>query len=366
MLSLLSQPIHILWPVWALLYSRAFNKASWRTILTLFSPAIVILGSIGLLNFIYYNSSQAFLSRYAAKITDITSLGDKLLAAGHYHFQLFFPYLKAFNYSLGDNTVLYGFFLFLIFAALVYKLFSKNRHACLWLGLGYLSLFMMLSDTNQLYDTYLLLPACSLFILASMILPDKIDRRVLFVFSSLVLIWGLLSYQDSKLWLNPVSLTEASFENRPNCRSAISYLKMSYESFLPGPVKAKKYIEENECFQRIRFTAYTAASFQVISSSIMFHENDFELAKRLEFLQKMGEKNPFIKLTYAALLIREKRFVEADTVITEIIQENPKIAENQFHAITANVVDPYCKKKKWHECRAITSKVSKKPKLPYI
>lgn len=365
--SCLSQPITILWPLWTSIFLiRKKNTNNFHFSKYLF-PLIIAFVFLSVTNFFYYQNSSVFHHHYASKTTQIFNISDKILAFGHYHFQIFFPFKLAFNYELGDFSVLIGLLFFVVSSLFIYKK-KVSPDVLSWLIPGYLSLLVILNTPQHLFDSYLLFPTFSVFMLSNHFLPSRINKFKMSLIIFLVLIFGLISHFESKKWLSPLTLTESSFQNRPNCKNAINFLKMTYESHLQVSDELRTYLKNYDCLSSLGATQYRATSNTAMISNILFHEDLIPFEERIQKLKMLSENNLIPHLTLAALYLKKSNPDKADLVILEIIKKmkNHSISGKEFHPITAYYVHPYCQKKSWEECLKITNKLSKKPNNFYL
>jgi hypothetical protein len=365
--SCLSQPITILWPLWTFFYLKNKKNTNTFHLLQYLFPLTIVFILLSLTNFFYYHYSGTFLHHYAPKTSEIFNIADKILAFGHYHFQIFFPFKLAFNYELGDYSVLIGLLFFIASFLFIYK---KNvpLDVLIWLMPGYLSLLVILNTPHHLFDSYLLLLSFSFFMLLNFFLPSSFDKVRMSLFIFIIFIFGLVSHFESKKWLNPVILTESSFQNRPTCKNALNFLKMTYESHLKVSDELRQYLKNHNCFNSLGATQYKVTSNTGMISNILFHEDLIPVEERIQKLKILSENNLIAHLTLAALYLKNFKSEEADQVIFDVIKKMEKnsISGKEFHPITAYYVHPYCQKKRWHQCLEITKKLSKKPNNIYL
>lgn len=359
LLSVLSQPITLLWSVWALIYlGKNFPRYA---ILKFLVPSFAVTAVIGTINYIYYQYSEVFKHHFESKTSEALNIADKLLALGHYTFQLFFPFQLSFKYELGDYQVLIGLIPLAVILFLCYKFKSFRTLSLEWLSLGFLTLIVILNTPNVLSDSYLLVPAFTLLVVCSFYVKAHI------VFAPLLLVLSIYSFFESKNWLDSIQLTKVSFERRPNCRNALNYARMNYESFKKGPPEANEYILRYECLKNQGGTDYSNATNVNFLGYMFYHEDQIPLEVRIKNLEQFSRTSLIAELTLAGLYIKINDDERAKKTITEIVEKakNIEISGKEFHTITAYVVQPYCEKENWQECLAITSKLSKKAKTLY-
>lgn len=340
-LSVLSQPITLLWPIWALIYASVYKINRFKDYFIWLIPAFLVLICVGTINTLYYESSPIFVSIYGSKTDEIFSFGDKILSFGHYLFQLTYHYLLAFTYTLAHWSSLAGLgILGLILILLIY--FKINRKfAFVWMMFGLLPLLIVMTKSKTLYDTYLLLPATGLLII-SLAIKEKLPTfRFKYLFYSLgILTWILLSHNETLGWKDEILLTQRSFQRRPSCLTAFHYLRMSYENASPpNSPEAKQYIYRNTCEdfevsgkQRINLQAY-----------LLFYEEDFPLEERLNKLKNISGFGLLPTMALASAYLKYNKKKEADKTIELMIKEwGNKNYRSEFIPFAHNQLYPYC------------------------
>lgn len=353
-LSVLSQPIHLLWPLFAVLTLR---KSGTRT----FYAALGILFlTLAMLNSYYYRTSETFHYFYPDKTMDFWNIPDKLLATGHYIFQMFFPYLLSFKYDLSHWSVLAGLVLLVLSLFLLWK--SRSHKDLRWPVLAVLPLLIVLTDPFVLSDAYLLLPVTALFIF---ILPslEKVPVKVII---PVALFWTSFSFIETRHWTNRVALARVSFERRPSCLSAVNYVKVAYDLY-ERPTDGLRYMEHNDCVGKMHVTPFFYTTMNILFAHYYFHEAELPLEKRIERLEALKEKHPYAHLSLIGLLIKEHREDEAMAEAEKFgnFWRDQQIPPD-YHEITARFVHPFCVDKKIAACAAITSKLVRKETGPNL
>ncbi len=367
LLSVLSQPINILMPVWAAIYLRLYSSADWKRVLKFLIPTMIVFVLIGLINYAYYQFSPEYFLYYSSKTSQVFDVADQILALGHYFFQLIFPYLLAYSYQLGDNSQLVGMGLLIIFSLVLYKLNKKGIKLFLWPVLGGFSLVVVLVTPTHLFDTYLLLPAFSILMVILYFLPSELKLGNVLILGLLVLGWARYSHHQSKNWMNYEQLVKTSFERRPNCINVTNYLRIAYDYGTPPSIEAKDYLKHNGCLKRVVSNDYGEVTQLNLLSHMLFYENFFPMEKRIDRLRQFSKRNLMSHLTLVAFFLKNGRTNDADIEIKSIIKKmkDRKVDQNEFHLITFRLVHPYCLEKKWLECLEITAPFSVRSKTPY-
>lgn len=363
-LAVLSQPIALLWPIWALSYEYFITDKNQQKRYAQLVPAFLILCVVGYVNYLYYETSPLFAQLYGTKTNELLEISDKVLAVGHYIFQMFFPYLLSFIYTLGHWSTLVGLILLGAFSYLLLGLKINRRFAFVWGLYIFLPLSIVITKSRVLYDTYLLIPVMGALILVIAIklkLPDFKFKNHAYIF--LIIFWAAFSYSEASGWKNEIQLTQRSFERRPTCLSAFQYLRMSYENDLPPESpEARKFLYNNEC-EAFEMGGQDLLNLQAY---ILYYEADFPLEERIIKMQNIASKGIFPNMALAALYLKSQRPADATNTINQLISTwGDHKFRDEFIPI-AFKLKPFCEETKNSEClRVLQPFVSKKEGLSY-
>lgn len=355
LLAVLSQPIGLLWPLWAFIHSytqKKLSKSACRFFVMLFSLMILLTA----INYIYYSYSPVFKQFYGTKTDNLLSFPDKLLALGHYSFQLVFPYLLSYRYELGHWSTLLGLVIMVIFCFLLYKFRPGRSFNITWLSFALLPLTIVASKPDTLYDTYLLLPAVGCFMLILQF-ASKANHRLTKVFLAMLLIWGIMTNREALAWKNDVLLTQRSFARRPSCKTAADYLKTSYENGIrPESPEAKLFLHTHECKRNndaVNLHTY-----------LLYYESDLPLTIRFKQLEMLRAFGIFPSIALASLYVKTNLFLEADKVIEQMVTQWGKVRfREEFIPIVKETLFPYCEQKQNAECTKLLSPFIRKKDL---
>lgn len=336
-LAVLSQPIAILLPLWALARRYSANKKFDLALL----PSIFIMGILGIINFLYYRS-PFFLSLFGQKTEEAFSFPDKVLAVGHYGFQLVFPYFLSLYYTLGHWQVLAGLALFA--GILIFLLRVKSRDANLWMLYASLPLSVVLVKATTLYDTYLLLPATGILLL---LLTQIRTLRKKFLIVAAIAFLGVTAYQTVS-WRDEVKLMEASFRNRPDCLTAVHYLRMSYENGLrPSSPEARNMLRSQDCGKIQVSPQYLS----FVEASFLFYEDEFPLERRYQRLRELQRFGVFPHLALIALLIEKQEDPGARAEIDLLLSRwKGHRFKPEYIPLVHGTIAPFCRKNELPEC----------------
>ena len=347
--SVLSQPIGILWPIWALIYLAVYEPNLLKSSTKVFLPLGIILTLLGLVNFLYYTSSTVFLENYAEKTLEAFEFSDKILALGHYSFQLVFPYLLSFNYTLGHYSTLVGLAILALIALLLRFSKAPFKKTFVWIVFSLLPLLVVMTNSRILYDTYLLIPSVG-FLFLLVIFTENIPNVSEIIKNSLLVLlivfWTLTTNRNSSLWKDELNIAKESFENRPSCMTAATYLRINYEHEKKGPISARFFLENFECKDE-----YGGNMLMNLYTYMFFYEIESPLEERIKRLRMLAPLNFFSHATLVSLYIREKMLPEAQLEILQLKQRWKwiKIAP-EYIPIIAKYINPYCRQTNDLDC----------------
>jgi hypothetical protein len=224
LLALLSQPIHLLWPVWAFLRGRFVEKAGSERARRMISTAQIAsapLAAAGLANVLYYSGLYVTHAN-AEKWASETGPAISLLALGRYATNLLFPVRLATIYDPGSILGVAG--LLALPAVLVFfRKIPKARLAVSWLVFALLPLAVVTARMTQIYvsDTYALgagfglLGACVLLWEALEPRGWRVPVAVSLAAAGLI----LLSREQAAFWRSDRALWEHAAKTEPTARA---------------------------------------------------------------------------------------------------------------------------------------------------
>lgn len=334
-LSVFSQPITLLWPVWAFIQ----KPKAWKLLI----PSIAIMIFAVFINYRYYNESEIFRSFYGTKTNELFALPEKILALGHYVFQLFFPYLLSNTYGLGHWASLIGLPLAVLFIFFILKRKVNPRFVLSWGIFFILPLLIVVSQATSIYDTYLLVPGAAFLILLTSTLREKISTAVLV---SLAIVWGSLTFYESIKWRDEFTLTSRSFSRRPDCRTAFQHARSSYEWGKLPDREALSFLRDYDC-SKLSVSSQHRINLE---ASILFYEEG-PPAERITKLRTLSTYGIYPQLALAALFIKNENSEEARQTLSEIQSRWGKMRfRDEFIPFVSEVILPFCRKDSNENC----------------
>ena len=358
-LSILSQPITILWPVWTLHYNRYIKKrvGAYGAIIT----SLIAMVLVGYANYVYYTQSNFFLSHYNSKTNQIFDIPDKILAFGYYIHELLFPYSYSFQATLGDSSTFYGLLLLMLLFILVRILKIETRTLTNWSLFFILPLMVILTKAAVVYNTYLLTPSLAFLMITLKArsqftnIPSKFIKS--FYYGLILFFIGYTNY-EARAWLVNTDVLRRSFERSPSCWTAANLLLFSYQKQeLTNLVAAKQLVMESEC-GKFEFHGIKLARLKVY---MLLYENDLSLNDRLSILTEASKTNPFAKGALIGLLIREKLNDRADKEIDAFLKEG-RIYDEELIFLILPIIKPYCISSLNQECVKFLDHAFPRPK----
>jgi hypothetical protein len=357
--SVLSQPIFILWPVWAATYQLLYRRTEIKASLKVLVPLFLLLMVLGITNYLYYETSNVFLSIYPKKTDEMFDFSDQLLAIGHYFFQIFFPFLLTFSYTLGHWSTLVGLILIGIFTILLLRLKVDRRLIFTWSLFGALPLAMMITKPTTIFDTYLLVPAAAvLFLLIAARLPRNVPGLP-YYYLGLMALFTTAGHLETYRWMDDIRMSGKNFERRPSCWTAFEYLRMNYENDqLPQNTYARPYLLQTDCG---RFMP-GGISMVNMHTYLLYYESDLPDDQRLQFLRERAGLGVIPAMSWPAYLIKLGREEEAVIAVEYMKKRLREMNYPVEYIPLATKLAPFCRIKQDQEClELIEPFIAKRP-----
>ena len=352
LLSVLSQPISLLWPVWALYYSWIYRKADLKKEWKLWIFLLAIITTAATVNTLYYQSSPTFQGIYDSKTAFAFEFSDKILALGHYVFTLTWP-IPAFYYDLGHWSTLAGLIIMGLFLYLCLGLRLDRKFLGSWVLFGLLPLLIVLNTPRLLSDTYLLIPALGLLIIVIALLKKIAWTIPLLIPALLAAGFIIINNIESRSWMDSLSFSQRNFERRPNCLSALALVRAQFSKEIVPTKEQKEFLKEYSCLTPQ--TKYQILEMMVISANLVYYNPQESFQEKIETLTTYSKIHYYADLILIALYIKEGSQVEAHELILKLAQRlhGKPIGTNSYDPIIAKVVLPYCQEKGFVTCENV-------------
>lgn len=361
-LSLLSQPIAILWVFWAIIYSWPVIKHKKSLFISL--SLFFILGFIT--NYIYYTKSQFFAGIFEGKTGDTWRFDLKIFAIGQYFQQIFFPYEQIFQYGLDYKYTIQGYFAFTLITLLYFFLRRPTRFYLQWFLFALIPMGVVLNTPRLIMDYYLLLSGLGFFILAVMIIKDFSLKRIVILTIIPSFAWIMFTNYQSTFWTDEIKFGNRNFYSRPNCVNAKSLASTIFSKGHLPPRDIIQFMEKNNCYDHK--TPYQQIELVVYLSYLAFYDPNITPEDKINSLNRLAEKNFFPRLLLSNLYLTqgnyEKVNLEIDR-IAEILGGNSKL-DNMYDKIAPQALHEYCQRVQHNKCLQFTSQLVNRPELPYF
>ena len=346
LLAILSQPINVLWALWALIYS--WQNKLLKTQLKYLTPALIIMAAGIVINYLYYTQSPVFLAYYGKKTNEAFAFSDMILALGHYFFQIFIPYLLAFTYTLAHWSTLVGIPLMVCFFYVLHKRKIASSFILIWSSFALLPLLVILNKPSMLFDSYLLIPATGVLILLIPLLQSFKLKYLPQIAIIALIIWSALNIHQVQQWKDDHLLAKRSFERRPSCLAAAMYLSVSYENEqLPTDKAARDFIYNFEC----PAFSYTGKSQINLQAYMLFYETDLSFEERKNALEKISQMGIVPQFLLSSFYIKHQMYQEADESIEMLVAKwRGKRYSEQHILVVEKMLKPYCEEKRHALC----------------
>ncbi len=350
-LSVLSHPIGVLWPVWALTYKWQEEKSQLRSLKKVFLILFTLMLIFIFLNYIYYETSSTFKNIYDSKTQEFFNVPDKILALGHYSSALALPYQQSFFYDLGHWSTLSGLVIIGLSLYMYRGLKLSKKFLINWGVFGVLPLFIVLSMPSLLSDTYLLFPAVSGIVFITHFLQQKVSEKYYKGLYVLVGFWSIFTFSESLYWTDSTKFTTRNFERRPNCWSAVNLAKLHFTKKEVPSSELKQFIYLNQCLRPQ--TLFQVAEFTVINANFIYYDANLSAEAKINELKKFSHLSPYPELMIAAILIDEKKTDLADTTLKRIFSKTKEPIEVKNDPVLKDIVRVYCSKRFNDDCLAL-------------
>jgi tetratricopeptide (TPR) repeat protein len=223
-LAMLSQPISLLWPVWALGAAVLFWPQAWKQITARQAwPWLVLMALAAAVNGYYYSTIYSGLG--AQKLVEGT-LADRVLSLGRYaaNFSGLAP--LAAQYSPASHWNLVGLFSLPIAAWLLIR--KAPRPALLWLSFAALPLLLVTAKMTNIFvsDTYALITGVGGFCAILSVLAScgpRLERLGAIVLLVLAIPATWKASRQAQTWMSDDALWAHAAAVEPSPNSLINY-----------------------------------------------------------------------------------------------------------------------------------------------
>lgn len=368
LLSILSQPISLLWPLWYVTHTYLYGGV--RGIRKMTSAVMgVLLVAVGTLNYFYYNLSPVYHETYSVKAGGFFNLIDRILATGHYFFQLISPYNLAFQHTPGSLESGIGIFLLLIFVAIIWTKRRDQRALISWSAFSFLPIVIVSTDANLLSDTYLLIPASGFIVLILTQLQSfEFPRRGAWAVLALLLSWGAMTFRNSINWTSPYKFAEVNFEAAQNCSSALMFARYNFLTKEKIPPSLRETLALNGCLQGSVYTYsnFTLNEYLTVLTFMIYYDENVSKEDKVESLKGLLRRHFLAAFALAAIEVERGNFDEAGRLIQEVKKNTTQTIRRNYIPFVAKILLPFCENYKQYECEEFLTNFSGEADGPFF
>lgn len=151
-----------------------------------------------------------------------------------------------------------------------------------------------------------------------------------------------------------------SYQNAPSCITAFSAAKIDLVTYKPVNPEVMTYLRDYQCLEHLISSKQNLIDAQYVQAMILFHDDHQPVEERLRILKEGGLKGNHYAATYfTALLLKEKRFEEAQPFISDITLMYSRFNFSQYDGIIEHYILPYCQMNQNAECIRVFSPFTK-------
>lgn len=226
-LSILSQPINILWPCFASLALLFYGK---RKDLLILLPSFGVAAVVGILNLKYYSSTYLWISGGYSKYANVldSGIGASYLVYGRYFLQVLVPYwtsIGEYGYQSWQNIL--GLSLIAPYYYIFYKLTDLRKPILVFTAFT-LGIFPVIWKITHRFgtDTYLVSASIPLLIgLFLIVRASGIKRKIIAPLLALLICGEVaISKEKAKVWDDTFSVFKQAYETEKSFMNQYLYL----------------------------------------------------------------------------------------------------------------------------------------------
>lgn len=294
-LSLLSQPINILWPSFKL--ADCSNYKEIKNKLKNLWLYIFVMLTMGFVNFYYYSiiynqSDEKYLKFQSGFLEGFRT---SLLGLGRSFAQIFFPLKISPIYYLGSVLNIFGLLFLVLFSFFVYKAKIKNKS--LWTVFIISPLIVIYARMTNVFvsDTYLSIPLIGVLIFFGEFFKNHFKKaytKIVVIIFCLFLFFQSFNY--SKAWQDDFSLWEYAYSTEKTPQ-----VLLNYGSEL---LKKEKYIEAFEVAKILFEWDKGRRHLPLLLSKSLYKLEELRPEKKVNLFEKYYLDNPWYNYYYGAFL----------------------------------------------------------------
>jgi hypothetical protein len=321
LLSALSQPINVLWPIWLFLYTKKELK-KFPMFLLMISMVLLIFA-----NYKYYNSELfESISAFGKFNSEGVSPGTSLLAIGRYFLLCFIPFgaLPTSHYQ-GSYENLVGLVLIAMVMGLFFIRFKRSKNDNLLPFLYFLlPLTVVTFKTTNVFcsDTYLLNASVGLYWFFGLLLTNSQYTKKI---STLIILYavccGIYTHFYLKAFSSDRELWSYTFNKEENSQSAMVMALFS--------IKDKNFKQANEIINHMEKNWPDQPFISQLSTEAIFFNDALSITEKQEQIEKLSKLSPASHFYLALLYAKENKTAQLTRHLEQVFN-NPALLKIEF------------------------------------
>lgn len=323
-LSIFSQPINLLWPLWFYFKNR-------KSLINI--ALLIVMFVCGYLNYKYYTGAFTDSVKDINKFNDVTilqSLSVSFLGLSRSFFQVFVPFKLAANYPVHSVFNLLGIIFILISIFFVLK--KRSWELMSWFLFALLPLIVIYTKVTRIFvsDTYLIVTAFGLIVIVAKSLEitlAKYEQKFLNAGAFfIILIFSVISFNWAQAWSSDEALWEYSYQSDPSPESAMIYCQILQSRGL--------FEEAFELAVELRESNPERKEVPLLISQTISRNPKLSSNAKLELFKKYQTDDPWYLYYYSTMLAQSGKWEEAFKQ-SSISLLKPWVFEGDLPVVTA-------------------------------
>jgi hypothetical protein len=341
LLSVFSQPIYVLFPLWLLLCLAGEGKIKSREGIFAGFLSALMAGAM-LWNRQHY---QAFYEKFSEKSEKLAALdffhlvspADSLLAAGRYVYQILVPLEYSVIYSRASWENVLGLALFPLLVYGSGRLLGRKKAALLW-AFFLLMLGLVLTKVHTIFisDTYVLGASLAFWFLAIKAW-QRWGRQGLALTLAVALLFFAKSRYELRFWENDLSLWEHAYAQEPDCESSMAYATFLFRhEKISEALNVTDFHLKNFCTGEVSISLYHLA---------LFYNGQIPDEEKIRALADDTLPSDTGKVLLAILYLKKNEETPARRVLGALAQKDPQFRQKLL-PLTNKALDEALRAKK--------------------
>ena len=335
LLSVLSHPIAILWPLYPVMDSLLNKKHSQQKALWVFLTCLPTVLLIGGLNFYYYTvifpKHHDVIGKFA--VNPLYNLEIPLLAFSRGVFNFLFPFTLSVEYFIGSQWGLASLATIVLFSYLFIKIIDLKTYLSLFLFAVILALPALVQMSQVFWmDTYFLtasIPIIMMLHKMTLRISSYQTHKVYTLISTLLIfVFCWVGFGISKSWQNDHSLWKHAYQVEPTPKNIAASAtwdlnKQNYDQAIALAEELKQWSKDHPLHP-----------FIVAKAS--YHSTSMSIQEKQLKIKYLNHNNPWVIYYEAFIMLELKQLQQAANKLDSIYLHQAFIAKRE--EVTADTI----------------------------